>query len=60
MQFPSTFTAALFLLAPLTATAATLPKRQNAALKKGGQTLVLKEQGGVPGNECLTFRNNGM
>ncbi|KAI0856582.1 hypothetical protein F4860DRAFT_397291 [Xylaria cubensis] len=25
----------------------------------GGSTLVLKEIGGVPGNECLTFRNNG-
>ncbi len=25
-----------------------------------GSTLVLKEIGGVPGNECLTFRNNGM
>ncbi|KAK7752495.1 hypothetical protein SLS62_005463 [Diatrype stigma] len=24
-----------------------------------GQTLVLKEVNGVPGNECLTFRNNG-
>lgn len=24
-----------------------------------GQTLVLFEVGGVPGNECLTFRNNG-
>jgi hypothetical protein len=25
-----------------------------------GSTLVLKEVNGVPGNECLTFRNNGM
>lgn len=25
-----------------------------------GDTLVLFEVGGVPGNECLTFRNNGM
>lgn len=24
-----------------------------------GQTLVLFDVGGVPGNECLTFRNNG-
>jgi hypothetical protein len=24
-----------------------------------GSTLVLKEINGVPGNECLTFRNNG-
>ncbi|KAI1801064.1 hypothetical protein F4811DRAFT_480016 [Daldinia bambusicola] len=27
--------------------------------KQGGNTLVLKEVNGVPGNECLTFRNNG-
>lgn len=26
---------------------------------KSDQTLVLFEVGGVPGNECLTFRNNG-
>lgn len=26
---------------------------------ENGQTLVLKEVNGVPGNECLTFRNNG-
>jgi hypothetical protein len=31
----------------------------NGALQKGSQTIVLKEVGGVPGNECLTFRNNG-
>lgn len=24
-----------------------------------GKTIVLFEVGGVPGNECLTFRNNG-
>ncbi|KAF1951201.1 hypothetical protein CC80DRAFT_597584 [Byssothecium circinans] len=42
-----------------TASAAVITPRQNAALKKGAQTLVLKEQGGIPGNECLTFRNNG-
>lgn len=24
-----------------------------------GSTVVLKEVDGVPGNECLTFRNNG-
>ncbi|EQB57493.1 hypothetical protein CGCSCA5_v014371 [Colletotrichum siamense] len=34
-----------------------LSKRQT--VQKGRQTLVFKEQGGVPGNECLTFRNNG-
>lgn len=27
---------------------------------RGAQTLVLFEVNGVPGNECLTFRNNGM
>lgn len=26
---------------------------------KGATTLVFKEDGGIPGNECLTFRNNG-
>ncbi|EEA26155.1 hypothetical protein TMatcc_005596 [Talaromyces marneffei ATCC 18224] len=26
---------------------------------RGAQTLVLSEVNGVPGNECLTFRNNG-
>lgn len=30
----------------------------NAAAATSG-TLVLKEVNGVPGNECLTFRNNG-
>lgn len=29
------------------------------AVTKGATTLVFKEDGGVPGNECLTFRNNG-
>ncbi|KAH7399235.1 hypothetical protein BKA66DRAFT_451299 [Pyrenochaeta sp. MPI-SDFR-AT-0127] len=33
--------------------------RQSNALVKGPQTLVLKETNGVPGNECITFRNNG-
>lgn len=54
------FTAALSLaLATFVAAmpAEDLSKRQ--AIKKGGSTLVFKEQGGVPGNECLTFRNNG-
>jgi hypothetical protein len=31
----------------------------NNVLQRGDTTLVLKEVGGVPGNECLTFRNNG-
>ncbi|KAF2792674.1 hypothetical protein K505DRAFT_246168, partial [Melanomma pulvis-pyrius CBS 109.77] len=26
---------------------------------RGASTLVLFEVGGIPGNECLTFRNNG-
>lgn len=30
------------------------------AVTKGSTTLVFKEDNGVPGNECLTFRNNGM
>ncbi|KAF6804911.1 hypothetical protein CSOJ01_09873 [Colletotrichum sojae] len=34
-----------------------LSKRQT--VQRGRNTLVFKEQGGVPGNECLTFRNNG-
>lgn len=28
-------------------------------VQKGTTTLVFKEVGGVAGNECLTFRNNG-
>lgn len=31
----------------------------NAAVQRGGDTQVFFEEGGVPGNECLTFRNNG-
>ena len=42
-----------------TASAGLIAIRQNSALQKGSQTLVLKETGGIPGNECLTFRNNG-
>lgn len=43
------------------ASAAVIASRQNGggALQKGAQTLVLTEVGGIPGNECLTFRNNG-
>ncbi|PVH87867.1 hypothetical protein DL98DRAFT_509394 [Cadophora sp. DSE1049] len=26
---------------------------------RGADTIVMKEVGGIPGNECLTFRNNG-
>lgn len=29
------------------------------AVQKGTTTMVLKEVGGIAGNECLTFRNNG-
>ncbi|KAK6069834.1 hypothetical protein SCUP234_10413, partial [Seiridium cupressi] len=31
----------------------------NNASAASGSTQVLKEVGGVPGNECFTFRNNG-
>ncbi|KAJ4983194.1 hypothetical protein SVAN01_11294 [Stagonosporopsis vannaccii] len=43
------------------ASAAVITNRQSGhgLLEIGAQTLVLKEVGGVPGNECLTFRNNG-
>ncbi|KAJ8118498.1 hypothetical protein OPT61_g531 [Boeremia exigua] len=49
------------LLFTAIASAAVITTRQNnnGALQKGTQTLVLREEGGVPGNECLTFRNNG-
>lgn len=29
------------------------------SVQAGSSTLVFKEDNGVPGNECLTFRNNG-
>ncbi|KAH8655034.1 hypothetical protein BGZ60DRAFT_334955, partial [Tricladium varicosporioides] len=29
------------------------------AVTRGATTIVMKEVGGIPGNECLTFRNNG-
>ena len=29
------------------------------AVTRGDSTIVMKEVGGIPGNECLTFRNNG-
>ncbi|KAL6703842.1 hypothetical protein ACN47E_009061 [Coniothyrium glycines] len=43
------------------ASAGVIHNRQNGnvELQKGRQTLVLREVGGIPGNECLTFRNNG-
>ncbi|EHK20453.1 uncharacterized protein TRIVIDRAFT_68989 [Trichoderma virens Gv29-8] len=34
-------------------------RRGSSGSKKSEQTLILFEVGGVPGNECLTFRNNG-
>jgi nitrate reductase beta subunit len=40
------------------ACAAALPSQQME--KRQQDTIVLFELGGVPGNECLTFRNNGM
>ncbi|KZL79969.1 hypothetical protein CI238_09653 [Colletotrichum incanum] len=54
------FIAALYLA--LSSSVAAMPtedlsKRQT--VNRGPDTLVFKEQGGVPGNECLTFRNNG-
>lgn len=27
---------------------------------RGADTIVMKEVGGIAGNECLTFRNNGI
>lgn len=52
-----TSTLALFITS---ASAAVIQLRQNGGLLLGDQTLVLKESGGVPGNECITFRNNGI
>lgn len=42
-----------------TAAAASTATTAAAAPATAGQTIVLFEIGGVPGNECLTFRNNG-
>lgn len=45
-----------------TNTGATTGSTNSAAtgdVQRGTSTLVLKEVNGVPGNECLTFRNNG-
>lgn len=41
------------------AAAGTAAVAATGAVTKGTSTLVLKESGGVAGNECLTFRNNG-
>ena len=30
------------------------------AVTRGASTIVMFEVGGIPGNECLTFRNNGI
>lgn len=38
---------------------ATAVAAASGAVTRGPQTEVLFEVGGVPGNECLTFRNNG-
>lgn len=54
------FSAVLSLaLATAVATMPTEDLSKRQTVQKGRQTLVFKEQGGVPGNECLTFRNNG-
>jgi len=55
MKFSTT--AAALLLASLAA-AVPVSKRQTG-LVRGPTTLVFFEVNGVPGNECLTFRNNG-
>lgn len=41
--------------------AATAAAASSAAgtITRGDSTVVMKEVGGIPGNECLTFRNNG-
>ncbi|KAH8898371.1 hypothetical protein GQ53DRAFT_759620 [Thozetella sp. PMI_491] len=52
------FTIATAILAA-SASAAVIDIRQASKVTKGGTTLVFKEINGVPGNECLTFRNNG-
>ncbi|KAI1760597.1 hypothetical protein GGR53DRAFT_508968 [Hypoxylon sp. FL1150] len=41
------------------AAAAATSSATNTTTAATGNTIVLKENGGVPGNECLTFRNNG-
>ncbi|GKT66087.1 hypothetical protein ColTof4_03162 [Colletotrichum tofieldiae] len=54
------FTAALYLaLASSVAAMPTEDLSKRQTVNRGQDTLVFKEQGGVPGNECLTFRNNG-
>jgi hypothetical protein len=41
------------------ATAAASTSTTGGAITRGASTIVMFEVGGVPGNECLTFRNNG-
>ncbi|GJC81472.1 hypothetical protein ColLi_04310 [Colletotrichum liriopes] len=54
------FTAVLYLaLASSVAAMPTEDLSKRQTVNRGQDTLVFKEQGGVPGNECLTFRNNG-
>jgi hypothetical protein len=39
-----------------------MPAKSGAAagaITRGASTIVMKEVGGILGNECLTFRNNG-
>ena len=46
-------------LSVASSTAVIASRQAGETLDKGGQTIVLKEIGGVPGNECLTFHNYG-
>lgn len=42
-----------------TGNANTAATAATGSVQRGASTLVFKENNGVPGNECLTFRNNG-
>lgn len=37
----------------------TVPTATGGDVTRGSDTIVMKEVRGIPGNECLTFRNNG-
>ena len=39
--------------------AATNTPSTAAGIFRGASNIVMKEVGGIPGNECLTLRNNG-
>ncbi|RDW60966.1 hypothetical protein BP6252_12349 [Coleophoma cylindrospora] len=54
------FTTLLFAsFATYACVAAAPAKGKAAATATSGTTIVMKEVGGIAGNECLTFRNNG-